>query len=86
MNFVDMQSQWRESFESIRDKMIRILEEANKGFDYWFVNCCLYQKYGLRELYVVLTQPFYRMKLSFLQAMMKVSGNGVIVKMIMDDL
>ena len=69
---MDYQSQWISSFESIRDQVIQILEEANKGFDYWFVNSCLHQKFGLKELYVVLTQPFYRIKLAFLQSMIKV--------------
>ena len=77
---MDCQSQWIASSEVIRDQIVRILEEANKGFDYWFVNSCLRQKYGLKELYIVLTQPFYRIKLSFLQSMIKVGRMIVIAK------
>ncbi|KNB44353.1 hypothetical protein JH06_3746 [Blastocystis sp. subtype 4] len=49
----------------------------NRGFDSWFVECSLYQKFGLKEFYVVLIQPFYRMKLTFLQNMIRSTAQSM---------
>lgn len=49
-----------------------------KGFDFWCLESCLYQKYGIKELMMVITIPFYQIKLHCLQEMMRVfEGVGV---------
>ena len=78
-NFADVKAEWLYSLAEIRRRCEEIASREPKGFDFWCLESCLYQKYGIKELMMVITIPFYQIKLHCLQEMMRVV-EGVSVK------
>ena len=69
-NFVDMKQEWLFSGEVMKQRCIEIVEECNKGFEFWNLDSCLYQRFGMKELYLVITQPVFQIKMRCLKEMM----------------
>lgn len=71
-NFADQKSNWLFSLADIRKRCEEITSREPKGFDFWCLESCLCRKYGIKELMMVITIPFYQIKLHCLQEMMRV--------------
>ncbi|OAO15878.1 Inward rectifier potassium channel irk-1 [Blastocystis sp. ATCC 50177/Nand II] len=69
-NFVDMKQEWFFSEETMKRRCVEIVERSNKGFEFWNLNSCLYQRFGMKELYLVITQPVFQIKMRCLKEMM----------------
>ena len=69
-NYVDMKQEWLFSEETIKRQCVEIVERSNKGFEFWNLNSCLYQRFGMKELYLVITQPVFQIKMRCLKEMM----------------
>ena len=71
-NFVDVRSEWLFSFEEVQKQCQTIASQYPKCFDLWCLESCLFQKYGIKELLMVITIPFYQIKIHCLQEMIRV--------------
>ena len=71
-NFADQKAAWHYSLADIRKRCEEIANQEQKGFDFWCLESCLYRKYGIKELMMVITIPFYQIKLHCLQEMIRV--------------
>ena len=70
-NFVDVRSEWLFSFEEVQKRCQTIASQYPKCFDLWCLESCLFQKYGIKELMMVITIPFYQIKIHCLQEMIR---------------
>ena len=75
-NFVDMKQEWLFSEETMKRRCVEIVERSNKGFEFWNLNSCFYQRFGMKELYLVITQPVFQIKMRCLKEMMIVTAHS----------
>ena len=60
----------------MRRRCLEIVDRSNMGFEFWSLNSCLYQRFGMKELYLIITQPVYEIKMKCLKEMMIVRSFG----------